>query len=182
MGLLALMLLDRVAPRRAHHRRRRPRAARRPGPRPVGSRASSPKARPSSGAACARNQPGPYQIQAAINAVHSDAPIAADDRLAPDPARSTTSCCRSRRAPVVAPQPRGGGRRGRRTGTRRSRSSIALDGSTATTCSTPSAPICCGASAATTRRRRAYDAAIARTDNARERALPRAQPPGSHAR
>src|SRR5919201_5707851 len=25
-----------------------------------------------------RNQPGPYQIQAAINAVHSDAPTAAD--------------------------------------------------------------------------------------------------------
>ena len=26
----------------------------------------------------ARNQPGPYQIQAAINAVHSDAPVASD--------------------------------------------------------------------------------------------------------
>ena len=33
-----------------------------------------------------RNQPGPYQIQAAINAVHSDAPDAAVDQLAADPA------------------------------------------------------------------------------------------------
>ena len=36
MGLLALMLLDRVAPRGAHDRRRRPRAAGRPGPRAAG--------------------------------------------------------------------------------------------------------------------------------------------------
>ena len=33
-----------------------------------------------------RNTPGPYQIQAAINAVHSDAATAADDRLAADSA------------------------------------------------------------------------------------------------
>ncbi len=44
-----------------------------------------------------RNRPGPYQIQAAINAVHSDAPERRRHRLAPDPARSTTSCWRSRR-------------------------------------------------------------------------------------
>lgn len=36
-------------------------------------------------ACLSRNMPGPYQIQAAINAVHADAPTAAGDRLAPDP-------------------------------------------------------------------------------------------------
>ena len=44
-----------------------------------------------------RGQPGPYQIQAAISAVHSDAPIAAAtdwDQIL----RSTTSCWSSRRA------------------------------------------------------------------------------------
>ena len=67
----------RVAPGRPHHRGRRPRAAGRPGPRAAGIAPSSPKARPSSGECLRRNQPGPYQIQAAINAVHSDAPTAA---------------------------------------------------------------------------------------------------------
>ena len=33
-----------------------------------------------------RNQPGPYQIQAAISAVHSDAPDRRRHRLGPDPA------------------------------------------------------------------------------------------------
>ena len=32
-----------------------------------------------------RNRPGPYQIQAAINAVHSDAPTRGGHRLGPDP-------------------------------------------------------------------------------------------------
>ena len=44
-----------------------------------------------------RNAPGPYQIQAAINAVHSDARDRGRDRLAPDRRSSTTSCSRSRR-------------------------------------------------------------------------------------
>ena len=76
-GLLALMLL--IESRRAARTtaRRRPRAAGRPGPRAAGIAASSPRARPSSGAACGATSPGPYQIQAAINAVHSDAPTAA---------------------------------------------------------------------------------------------------------
>ena len=44
-----------------------------------------------------RDQPGPYQIQAAINAVHSDAPTAAATDWG-QILRSTTSCWSSRRA------------------------------------------------------------------------------------
>ena len=42
----------------------------------------------------ARNQPGPYQIQAAINAVHSDARVGGGHRLAADPdaLRPTDGC------------------------------------------------------------------------------------------
>ncbi len=61
----------------------------------------------------ARNQPGPYQIQAAINAVHSDAPVASDDRLAPDPA-ALRSAHVDRARPGRGTQPRGGGGRSRR--------------------------------------------------------------------
>ena len=43
-----------------------------------------------------RNQPGPYQIQAAINAVHSDAATAAEHRLAPDPGPLRPAACWSR--------------------------------------------------------------------------------------
>ena len=61
-----------------------------------------------------RNTPGPYQIQAAINAVHSDAPTAARHRLAPDRRRSTTSCSpsprrRSSRSTGPSPSPRSTG-------------------------------------------------------------------------
>ncbi len=42
------------------------------------SEASSPKAQGSSASCLDRNQPGPYQIQAAIQAVHSDAPLASE--------------------------------------------------------------------------------------------------------
>ena len=117
---------DRVAARGAHHRRRRARAARRPGSRPLGSRPDRrrPGHRPALPARA--TSPGPYQIQAAINAVHSDAPDAAatDWRqilqlydqllsLAPDPGRRA--------------QPRRRGGRGGRTAARRSRWSTALD-------------------------------------------------------
>ena len=54
-----------------------------------------------------RNLPGPYQIQAAINAVHSDAPTAARDRLAPDRRSSTTSCWRAPPTAGRRAQPRG---------------------------------------------------------------------------
>ena len=56
-----------------------------------------------------RNQPGPYQIQAAINAVHSDAAdrlVAGPGALRPAPG--------DRPEPGRRAQPRGGGRRGRR--------------------------------------------------------------------
>ena len=77
IGLLALMLLIDVAPRSAHSARRvisscsPTRTAR------AGIARSSPKARRIVRHCLRRNQPGPYQIQAAINAVHSDAPTAA---------------------------------------------------------------------------------------------------------
>ena len=85
LGLLALLLL--IDARRAgpHDRRRRPGAAGRPGPRAVG-RGAHRRGAGARSAVPAPNQPGPYQIQAAINAVHSDARIAPPNRLAPDPA------------------------------------------------------------------------------------------------
>ena len=64
----------------------------------VGPRRSSPKARRSCARCLRRNTPGPYQIQAAINAVHSDAADRGRHRLAPDRRSSTTSSSRSRRA------------------------------------------------------------------------------------
>ena len=114
MGLLALMLL--IESRRAcpHRRGRRLRAAGRSGSRPLGSPAH--RRRPGDRAAMSRrNQPGPYQIQAAINAVHADAPTAAatdwrqilrlyDQLLAHRPESGRR------------PQPRGRGGRGRRAG------------------------------------------------------------------
>ncbi len=54
-----------------------------------------------------RDQPGPYQIQAAINAVHSDAPTAAQTDWARS-SRSTTSCSTSLPrpwSPSTAPSP-----------------------------------------------------------------------------
>ena len=96
-----------------------------------------------------RGQPGPYQIQAAISAVHSDAPIAAAtdwDQIL----RCTTSCWSSRRA-----------RWWRSTGRSRwPRSTAPPPRSpswtswtwTGTTCSTRSAPTCCGDWAAGPRR------------------------------
>ncbi len=98
-----------------------------------------------------RNRPGPYQLQAAINAVHSDAADGRRHRLGARSSRSTTSCSPLAPTPVVAlnravavAEVDGPGRRARR-GRRRSTS-------TATTSSTPPGPTCCAASAATTRR------------------------------
>ena len=78
LGLLALLLLTEVAPRRAHRARRHDGAAPRPGPLALGPRRSSPKGTTLVRRCLRRNPPGPYQIQAAINAVHTDAPTAAD--------------------------------------------------------------------------------------------------------
>ena len=77
-GLLALMLLTQSRRAARTDARRGARAPGRPGPRAVGSRRSSPRARRSCAGAWRRRQPGPYQIQAAINAVHSDAATAAE--------------------------------------------------------------------------------------------------------
>ena len=111
--------------RRAHARRARgarsARAAaahrvapRAPAPRPtdrscccptrtarVGSRAHRRRSADSCAACLRRNQPGPYQIQAAIAAVHSDARDRGRHRLGPDRSRSTTTA-RPAPTPVVA--------------------------------------------------------------------------------
>ena len=60
-----------------------------------------------------RNQPGPYQIQAAINAVHTDAATAAGDGLAADPGALRPTAC-ARAEPGRQPEPRRRRRRGRR--------------------------------------------------------------------
>ena len=77
LGLLALLLLTeaRVRPDR---RRRQPRPSRRPGPHAMGPRADRRRARARCAGACAATIPVPYQIQAAIAAVHTDAARAAD--------------------------------------------------------------------------------------------------------
>ena len=64
-----------------------------------------------------RGQPGPYQIQAAINAVHSDAPVAGRHRLGPDPA-AVRPVARGHAQPGGGAQPRRRGGRGRRPGRR----------------------------------------------------------------
>ena len=114
-----------------------------------------------------RNQPGPYQIQAAISAVHSDAATAArtdwrqilalyDQLLAVAP------------TPVVALNRARRRRRGARPG-RRPRARWTDSTSTATTCSTRPARTCCAGSAATAEAAAAYDAAIDLAENAAER-------------
>ena len=60
-----------------------------------------------------RDQPGPYQIQAAINAVHSDAPTRGANRLDPDPRALRPAPC-DHPHPDRRPQPRRRGRRDRR--------------------------------------------------------------------
>ena len=115
----------------------------------------------------ARRQPGPYQIQAAINAVHSDAATAAQtdwaqilalyDQLM---AMAPTPVVALNRAVAVAEVhgSRGGAGSAERAAT-----------STATTSTTPSAPTCWRAPATKDGAAAAYDAAIALTDNEAER-------------
>ena len=110
----------------------------------------------------------PYQLQAAINAVHSDAPSAAqtdwlqilalyDQLMALVPTRWWPST-----GPWPWPRP---------TAPRPRWPLSITSTSTATTCSMPCAPTCCAASAARTRQRAAYDAAIALTGNGAEQDL-----------
>ncbi len=107
---------------------------------------SSRRARPSSGDCLRRNQPGPYQLQAAINAVHSDAPTARTDwrqilqlydqllAIAPSPIVALNRAVAV--AEVDGP-------------TRRSALVDGLDLEPATTCFTRSARTCCAVWVAT---------------------------------
>ena len=124
-----------------------------------------------------RNRPGPYQIQAAIQAVHSRRADGGGHRLAADPARSTTSCWRSRPSPVVALNravavaevdgPRGGARARRPARPRR-----------ATTSSTPIRADLLRRLGRTAEAAAAYDAAIGRCRQRPGARVPRAPAPG----
>ena len=168
IGLLALMLLDRVAPGRPHRRRTATSCC-----WPTRTAAAGIAALIAEGQAIVRqclrrNQPGPYQIQAAINAVHSDAPTAAatDWRQI---LQLYDQLLVARADPGRGAQPRGRGGRGRGPATRRSPSST---GSTSTGYHLFHAiradllrRLGRDAEAAL-----AYEAAIAATENAAERA------------
>ena len=100
-----------------------------------------------------RGQPGPYQIQAAINAVHSDARGRRRHRLGPDPAPVRPAAGR-RAEPGGGAQPGGRGGRARRPG-RRARPGgrpSAGQACAVITCSMRSVLTSCGAWAAGTRR------------------------------
>ena len=114
-----------------------------------------------------RGQPGPYQIQAAINAVHSDAP----DAAATDWAQIVAlydQLLTVAPSPVVGAAPGGRGGRGGRPGRRRWPWSTGWTWP-ATTCSTPSAATCSGSSAGPPRRRPPTRTALDRAGNAAER-------------
>ena len=170
----------RVAPGRAHDGRTATSCCSPTRTAAAGTAASSPRARPSCGSACAATSPGPYQIQAAINAVHSDAPTAAAtdwrqilqlyDQLAV-----------ARAEPGRRAQPRGRGGRGRGTGMRRSPSSTRLDLDRLPPVPRhPRRP----APAAGPQRRggAAYDAAIARSRERGRARVPAAQASGAGVR
>ena len=164
LGLLALMLL--IDARRAARTDagRRARAARRPGPRAAGTARRSPRARRSSAGCLRRDQPGPYQIQAAINAVHSDPPptdwaqiVALYDQLLAFTPTPVVALNRAVAVAEVEGPERGPGAR-RRPRPRR-----------ATTCSTPSAPTCCAACGAKPRPRAPTTRRSTAPSNAAER-------------
>ena len=167
-GLLALMLLTEarrearfaggeLVPLDEQDRSGWDRGADRRGPRPgprVPGRATGPGRLPAAGR---------------VNAVHTDARHRRRHRLAPDRRALRPAAWRSTPSPVVAPQP--GGRRGR-AGRPRGRAGRGRPArrSPATTPGTPRAPTCCAALGRSAEARAAYDAAIAATDNAAERA------------
>ena len=96
-GLLALMLLT-DARRATRDRRRRPAAAaRRAGPRAAGTAARSPRASRWCARRCARRPPGRFALQAAIAAVHAEAPTLGGHRLARDRRALRPARCRSGR-------------------------------------------------------------------------------------
>ena len=161
LGLLALMLLDRVAPGGAHDGRRRARAARRPGPRAAGTAALIAE-----GQALVRALPAPRPARARTSCRRRSTPCTPTRRPRRTPtgrrsSRSTTSCSRVAPTPVVAlnravavaevdgPAAGAGARRRARP-------------RAATTCSTPSAPTCCARLGRDAEAADAYDAALAR--------------------
>ena len=167
-GLLALMLL--IESRRAARTTagRRPRAAGRPGPQPVGRAADrrGPGHRPAVPAAQpARPVPDPGGDQRR-----------AQRRAGTRPPPTGRRSCALRPAPRVSPEPgrgpepRGGGGRGRGAG---GGAAPWWTGSTstATTCSTPSAADLLRRLGRDAEAAAAYDAALARTGNAAERAF-----------
>ena len=114
--------VDRAARADAAHRRppagpdrpgRRAGADGRAGPRPVGRGRTSPRASRWSPRRCPRGATGPYQLQAAIAAVHDEAPSAGGDRLAADP-RAVRGAAADVRQPGGGAQPRGRGGDGAR--------------------------------------------------------------------
>ena len=166
MGLLALMLL--IESRRAARttRGRRPRAAGRSGPRALGPRADRRGPGASCGAACGATSPGRTRSRP------RSTPCTATRRPRPTPTGGRSSALRpaagARPEPGRRAQPRGRGGRGRGPG----------GGARARRRPRPrrlppvprrSAPTCCAGSAATAEAASAYEAAIARTENAAER-------------
>ena len=105
VGLLALMLLTDARRAARIGRRRLDGPPRRPGPHAGGTARSIAEGHALVRACLRRNQPGPFQIQAAIAAVHADAPTADADRLVAD---------RRPLRPAARPPPERG--RGRSTG------------------------------------------------------------------
>ena len=147
---------------------RRPGAAGRPGPRALGPRADRRGAGAGAAAACGATGPGPYQIQAAINAVHSDAATAADTDWG-QIVRALRPAAGRGADPGRGAQPRGRGGRGGRPGRRAGAGRRAGPGP-APSCSTPCGPTCCGAARARGRR---GGAGLRRRDRAGRQRRPR---------
>ena len=174
LGLLALMLLHDA--RRDGARRRRTATSSRSTSRTAraGTTTAIDEGVDRLDAALRREQPGPYQVQAAIAACHATAPTADGDRLG----RDRRALRRARAHDPVAgrrAQPRRRGRDGRRPGGRppaRRRDRRRRASSTATTCSPRPAPTCSAGSTVATRPRAAYRDALALTDDRRRAPLP----------
>ena len=121
--------------------------------------------------AIALRRAGPYQVQAAIAALHAQAPSLRGDRLAADPAALQPAAA-ARPVPGGAAQPGGRHPVRRSAPSRRSpRSSPCPPISTATTCSTRCARPCSPPSAATPRPSRSSERALALAANPAEREL-----------
>ena len=84
IGLLGADAAARIAARRAHLADGRAGAAGRPGPVAAGTARRSRRAPRWSSARCASRRFGPYTLQAAIAAVHAEAPTGRGDRLGAD--------------------------------------------------------------------------------------------------